>query len=109
MDDVITELIIVITTVPNQAIAQEIAKTLVEEKYAACVQVLPSLTSTYIWESKLCVESEQLLLIKTLGDRYQALETKLRLIHPYSEPEIIAISAVAASKTYEQWVAKSLT
>jgi periplasmic divalent cation tolerance protein len=104
-----SDLIIVITTVPNRAIALEIAKVLVEEKYGACVQILPNLTSTYMWEDKLCIESEQLLLVKTLADRYGALETKLRSIHPYTEPEIVAISAIAASDSYLHWVARALT
>jgi periplasmic divalent cation tolerance protein len=103
-----SELIIVITTVPNRAIAMEIAQILVEEKYGACVQVLSDLTSTYMWEGKLCMESEHLLLIKTLSDRYADLETKLRSIHPYSEPEIVAVSAIATSSSYLNWVATAL-
>jgi periplasmic divalent cation tolerance protein len=103
-----SELIIVTTTVPNRAIAMEIAQILVEEKYGACVQVLSNLTSTYMWEGKLCIESEHLLLIKTLSDRYGDLETKLRSIHPYSEPEIVAISAIATSSSYLQWVGIAL-
>jgi len=102
------ELIIVMTTVSSRAIALEIAKIVVEEKLAACVQVIPDLTSTYIWEGQLCVESEQLLLIKTLANHYQALESKLHSVHPYSEPEIIAIPAIACSPSYLQWVTRSL-
>jgi periplasmic divalent cation tolerance protein len=102
------ELIVVFTTVPSRAIALEIARVLVEEKFGACVQISANITSTYIWEGKLCLESEASLAIKTLGDRYQALETKLREIHPYSEPEIFAISALACSHSYLDWVAKSL-
>jgi len=102
------ELIIVFTTVPSRAIAVEMAHVLVEEKFGACVQILSNMTSTYIWEGKFCVESEASLMIKTLGDRYQALELKLREIHPYKEPEIFAISAIACSHSYLDWVTKSL-
>jgi len=102
------ELIIVFTTVPNRAIAVEIAQVLVEEKFGACVQILSNMTSAYIWEGKFCVESEASLAIKTTGDRYPALEAKLRQIHPYSEPEIFAISAIACSRSYLDWVIKSL-
>lgn len=102
------ELIIVTTTVPNREIALQIAKILVAEKYAACVQISANISSTYIWEGKLCTESEELLAIKTLSGKYQALETKLRSIHPYTEPEIIAVSAIAVSASYLNWVVSSL-
>ncbi|AFY75173.1 uncharacterized protein involved in tolerance to divalent cations [Synechococcus sp. PCC 7502] len=102
------ELIIVMTTVSDAAIAQIIAQTLVTEKLAACVQIIPNLNSTYMWEGKLCIESEQLIMIKTLGDRYTDLEIKLRSIHPYQEPEIIVIAAISASNGYMQWVTNSL-
>jgi len=102
------ELIIVTTTLPNRAIALAIAKTLVEEKYGACVQILANISSTYMWEGKLFTELEELLIIKTLSSKYSALEIKLRSIHPYTEPEIIAVSAIAASASYLEWVTSSL-
>ena len=102
------ELIVVFTTVPSRATAMEIAQVLVEQKFGACVQILSNITSTYIWEGKFCIESEASLAIKTTADRYSALELKLREIHPYSEPEIFAVAAVACSHSYLDWVAKSV-
>jgi periplasmic divalent cation tolerance protein len=102
-----SELIVVMTTVPDLNLANDIAKTLVEEKLAACVQVLPSMTSTYIWDGKLCQESEHLVLIKTLASNYESLTARLSSLHPYEVPEIIALPAIAVAQNYLLW-AKSI-
>ena len=102
-----SELIVVITTFPDLNLANNIAKTLVEEKLAACVQVLPTMTSTYIWDGKLCQESEHLVLIKTIASNYELLAARLRSLHPYEVPEIIAIPAIAVEQNYLLW-AKSI-
>jgi periplasmic divalent cation tolerance protein len=96
-------LIVIMTTCPDVNQAQNIANLLVTEKLAACVQVLPSMTSTYIWEGKLCHESEHLVLIKTLQTNYEVLVSKLRSLHPYETPEIIAIPAIAVDRDYLLW------
>jgi uncharacterized protein involved in tolerance to divalent cations len=96
------------TTVPDLNLAHDIAKTLVEEKLAACVQVLPSMTSTYIWDGKLCQESEHLVLIKTLASNYEALATRLTALHPYEVPEIIALPAIAVEQNYLLWAKSNL-
>ncbi|MFZ4556549.1 MAG: divalent-cation tolerance protein CutA [Pseudanabaena sp.] len=102
-----SELIVIMTTFPDLNLANNIAKILVEEKLAACVQVLPSMTSTYIWEGKLCQESEHLVLIKTIASNYEALAARLSSLHPYEVPEIIALSAIAVEQNYLLW-AKSI-
>lgn len=102
------ELIIVMTTLPDQDTARQLSQILVNERHAACVQVLPGLTSTYFWQGELCTEPEFLLMIKTLRSHYPALETRLRSLHPYTEPEIIAIPAIAASQSYLQWAISTL-
>ncbi|MFZ4555728.1 MAG: divalent-cation tolerance protein CutA [Pseudanabaena sp.] len=102
-----SELIVVMTTVPDLNLANDIAKTLVEEKLAACVQVLPSMTSTYIWDEKLCQESEHLVLIKTIASNYESLAARLSSLHPYEVPEIIALPAIAVEQNYLLW-AKSI-
>lgn len=102
------ELLIVITTVPDAAIAQTIGEVLVTEGYAACVQIIGGVSSTYRWQGKVCHAPEQILLIKTMGNGYVALEPKLRAIHPYSEPEIFAIKAAQVSSSYLQWVKGAL-
>jgi len=66
------DLIVIMTTFPDLNLANSIAKILVEEKLAACVQVMPSMTSTYIWDGKTCQESEHLVLIKTIANNYES-------------------------------------
>ena len=102
-----SELIVIMTTFPDLNFANNIAKILVEEKLAACVQVMPSMTSTYIWEGKLCQESEHLVLIKTIASNYKSLAARLSSLHPYEVPEIIALSAIAVEQNYLLW-AKSI-
>ena len=96
-------LIVIMTTLPDVNQAGIIANLLVAEKLAACVQVLPSMTSTYMWEGELCHESEHLVLIKTLQTNYEMLASRLRSLHPYETPEIIAIPAIAVDRDYLLW------
>ena len=103
-----SELIVVMTTVPDLNLANDIAKTLVEEKLAACVQVMPSMTSTYIWDGKLCQESEHLVLIKTIASNYESLAARLSSLHPYEVPEIIALPAIAVEQNYLLWAKSNL-
>ena len=102
-----SELIVVMTTFPDLNLANNIAKILVEEKLAACVQVMPSMISTYIWEGKLCQESEHLVLIKTIASNCESLAARLSSLHPYEVPEIIALPAIAVEQNYLLW-AKSI-
>jgi len=101
-------LIVVMTTMPEVNQAHSIAKILVEAKLAACVQVMPSMTSTYLWKGELCQEPEHLVLIKTLQANYEALSSRLRSLHPYETPEIIAIPAIAVERDYLNWVITQL-
>jgi periplasmic divalent cation tolerance protein len=102
------ELIVVMTTLPDQGMATRLSQILVEEHHAACVQVSPRIISTYFWQGEICTEPEFLLTIKTLFRNYEALEARLRSLHPYTEPEIIAIPIVAASQGYLRWAIHSL-
>ena len=102
-----SELIVIMTTFPDLNFVNNIAKILVEEKLAVCVQVMPSMTSTYIWEGKLCQESEHLVLIKTIASNYESLAARLSSLHPYEVPEIIALPAIAVEQNYLLW-AKSI-
>jgi uncharacterized protein involved in tolerance to divalent cations len=96
------------TTFPDLNLANNIAKILVEEKLAACIQVMPSMASTYIWDGKLCQESEHLVLIKTIVSNYESLEARLTSLHPYEVPEIIAIPAIAVEQNYLLWAKSNL-
>jgi periplasmic divalent cation tolerance protein len=98
-----TSAIIVFTTVPGSD-ADRFARFLIEERLAACVQSLPGLRSTYRWDGNVTQATEALLLIKTVADRYAALEHWLRAHHPYDLPEILAVDAAAGLPAYLRWL-----
>ncbi len=98
--------IVVFCSCPDEAVASRLASTLVTEGLAACVNRLPGAHSTYSWDGALCDEAEVLLTIKTLAERYPALEARIRALHPYEVPEIIAVPVVAGSAGYLDWVTR---
>jgi len=86
------------------ATARRIARQLVEERCAACANVLTAVESVCWWEGKVESGNETLVLFKTSADRYEALETTLRQLHPYEVPEIIALPIERGSSNYLSWV-----
>lgn len=98
---------IVLVTAPDQSVAEAIAKTLVSEKLAACVNFTP-IHSIYTWEGQLESAPEWQLVIKTDLSRFSTLETRIQQIHPYEVPEIIAIPLITGSKPYLEWISASL-
>lgn len=100
--------LVVFCSVPNLETAEGIARALVEESLAACVNVVPSVTSVYRWEGKVTVDSELLLVIKTRGERYAALEARVLELHPYDVPEVIAVGVERGSPRYLDWLAESV-
>jgi periplasmic divalent cation tolerance protein len=101
-----SELALVLTTLGADADAAALARTLVEERLAACVNVVPGMTSIYRWKGHVEQEREQQLLIKTTAGRVEALAARLRELHPYELPEFIVLDA-AASSAYATWVGES--
>ncbi len=99
-----TEMLLVLSTLPDEAAARSLATTLVEEGLAACVNILPSLTSIYRWQGKVQHEQECLLLIKVAARAYETLELRLRALHPYELPEVVAVPVHAGLADYIQWV-----
>ena len=97
---------IVLTTIGSGAEAEKLARTLVEERLAACVNVLPPMTSVYRWKGEVERETEQQLVMKTAADGVSALETRLRELHPYDLPEFIVLTG-RASEAYARWVTES--
>lgn len=97
--------LMVLCTCPDESVALDIARELVAQGLAACVNRLSPIMSIYRWEGQICEESEQLLLIKTTPARYEALEMRLKALHPYETPEIIGIPVVAGSHRYLDWLA----
>jgi len=94
--------------VPNRHTAEDLAKRLVQQKLAACVNIIPGVTSIYEWQDTLHSDEEWLLLIKTLKSAYLTVESHLRSWHPYELPEIIMVPIDAGSPAYLDWVAKKV-
>ena len=98
--------IVVYCSCPDEAVASGLASALVAEGLAACVTRLPGVNSTYCWDGALQDEREVLLVIKTLAARFETLEARIRALHPYEVPEIIALPVVAGSTGYLDWVTR---
>jgi periplasmic divalent cation tolerance protein len=99
-----TGFILVLTTVPEDKTGREIGRALVEEKLAACVTVSPAAQSFYRWEGKLCAEEEHILFIKTRASLFKQLEARIKVLHPYKVPEIIALRVEKGSRDYLGWL-----
>jgi len=100
------ECILVLTTMPADARADSLARTLVEERLAACVNVHVPMTSTYRWQGTIEVEAERQVVIKTMRANLTALEVRLRALHPYDVPEFIVLDAIA-NDAYGAWIAET--
>ncbi len=98
------ELAIVLVTVPNPDIARSIATEIVQSRLAACVNIVPGIKSIFRWEGKLDEADELLLVIKTIADRYPALEKRITELHPYDTPEIVALETRHVVEKYLRWV-----
>jgi periplasmic divalent cation tolerance protein len=98
---------IVLVTVANQAEAESIAHTLIQAKLAACVSLLP-IRSIYTWQGEVHHDQEWQMIIKTHLSQFAALETKVREIHSYDVPEIIALPITAGSAPYLCWLTQQL-
>lgn len=99
-----TNVVIVLTTVPNAEAGAAIATALVEERLAACVNLLPPMTSTYRWQGAVTRDVEQQVVIKTTTDRLSALRERLLALHPYDLPECLVVAVSDGSPAYLDWV-----
>lgn len=97
--------LLVLTNLPDQAAAESLATALVEQRLAACVNILAPCTSVYRWQGQIETATEVPLLIKTTRARYAALEAAVRAHHPYSLPELIALPISEGLPDYLDWVA----
>ena len=95
-----------LSTCPDPQTADVLARALVDERLAACVNVLPGVVSTYRWQGAVERDEEVLLLIKTTADRQDALVARLQALHPYELPEALAVEAVGGLAAYLAWVAE---
>jgi len=103
------DLQIVLCTTPDRETAELIANTLVAEQLAACVNILPGVTSVYRWKNTVEHSKELLLIIKTSGSVWPMLEAQIQALHPYELPEIIAVPIRTGEAEYIQWLENSLT
>ena len=104
---IVSDVMIVMTTISESA-ADELARSLVEERLAACVNVLAPMSSTYWWKGSVERETERQLFIKTTRDRLGALEARLRALHPYELPEFIVMRPETVSEAYGAWVSSEM-
>jgi periplasmic divalent cation tolerance protein len=104
-----SDAVLVLTACPDEATAGRIARDLVESGVAACVSRVSGVHSTYRWEGRLQDEPEVLLIIKTLAARFETLEMRLKSLHPYAVPEIIALPVVSGSHEYLAWLQTAAT
>jgi periplasmic divalent cation tolerance protein len=102
-------MLLVFTTVPNAEEGELLATKIVDAKLAACVQILPQMTSVYVWEGTLRKESEHLLFIKTLPEQYGELERFILTNHSYDVPEVASIEASHVSEGYSKWLREYLS
>ncbi len=102
-----TNVRIVLCTVDTNEAAQRLAHGLIEERLAACVNIVPGLTSVFPWHGAVQTDQELLLIAKTTVSTYPELERRLRAEHPYDVPEILALPVAAGLSEYLNWVEES--
>ncbi|PNW86332.1 hypothetical protein CHLRE_02g082350v5 [Chlamydomonas reinhardtii] len=102
-----TGAIVVYVTVPNAEVGEALAGKLVEAKLAACVNILPGVTSIYFWDGKVNNDAELLLIIKSREDLLPELTAFVKANHPYDEPEVIGLPILGGSPSYLQWLMDS--
>jgi len=103
-----TAVVLVLSTWPADRSADALAQTLVEERLAACVSVLPSMRSTYRWQGVIEHADERQVMIKTTADRVAALKRRLVELHPYDVPEILVVAVNDGGTAYLDWVTRSV-
>ncbi len=99
---------ILFCTLPDRATGLDLARRLVEARLAACVNLVPGLTSVYRWQGAIQEDSEHLMLIKTRADRLPAIQALLQAHHPYELPEIVAVPISDGLPAYLQWIDQNL-
>lgn len=96
--------LICLTTCPDRDAADHIASALVQERLAACVNIVPGIASIYRWQGEIVRDDELLLIIKTTAERMPALKSRLPELHPYELPELLAVEPADALPAYLDWV-----
>ena len=102
-----TKEIVVLITAPSSGEARAIGRCLVEEKLAACANIVPRVGSIFFWQGKVRQERESLMILKTRASCFRRLEKRVKSLHSYSVPEIIALPILRGSKDYLSWIRKT--
>ena len=97
--------LLVLTNLPNRAAAEQLADSLIEQRVAACINILAPCLSVFRWKNDVQHDEEHPMLIKTTAERYPALEAAIRAGHPYELPEIIAVPIERGFPAYLDWIA----
>ena len=100
-----TDVVLILTTVPDGDAGETIARALVDERLAACVNVLTPMTSLYRWKGVVERDLERQLVIKTTAHRIASIQSRLRELHPYELPEFLVLPVSEGSAAYLEWVA----
>jgi periplasmic divalent cation tolerance protein len=99
-----TDIAVVLTTVAADERAEEVARQLVEDRLAACVNLYPPMVSLYRWKGSVERDAERQMVIKTTRDRLEALQARLRELHSYELPEFVVVAVESGSEAYLNWV-----
>ena len=98
------DLRVVFVTAPDAGVAERLARGLVEERLAACVNLIPGIRSFYRWKGAVQDDAEVLLVVKTRADRLEALASRVQELHPYELPEILGLPIIGGSQAYLDWI-----
>jgi|SRR5215471_19190714 len=104
-----SECVLVLTTLPADADGPAFAQALVQDRLAACVNLLPPMESVYRWQGVIEQDTERQVIVKTTLPRVDALWQRVRELHPYEVPEFVVIPIVDGNQAYLQWIADSTT
>lgn len=99
---------VVLITAPNEEVAQTLARTLVEERLAACVNLVPGLRSVYRWQGEVVEDQEVLLVAKTTTFAFPRLKERVLSLHPYTVPEILALPIAEGHGPYLAWLRENV-
>ena len=101
-------IVICLVTAPSQEVGSALAKSLVSQRLAACVNIVPAVQSIYRWQDEITIDEEVLLVIKTENSMTQKLQEAVMTEHPYDVPEFVVLSVVEVSAAYAAWIAGSV-
>jgi periplasmic divalent cation tolerance protein len=96
--------VVVLITVPSTEVGRQVARALLDQRLAACVNLVPGVNSLYVWDGQLQDDEEVLLVVKTRSELFTRLVPAVRAVHPYTVPEIIALPVLAGSRDYLDWI-----